>query len=336
MVPSSVPDDNPIVRKVQIAGGSTFTVSLPKDWARTQGLEPGSKLWLYALEDRVVVAPGSDSPTAEATAIEADGLGPDALARRVRAAYTAGSDEIHVEGSGDLSAEARRAATDALADLVGVEVERGNGSAVSARSMLDASAVSLEQTLLQLRRLALSMYREAIEAVCENDGDLAAGVPRHLADVDRFVALVGRQFHAALVDVGEVERLETGRAAAFRHYRTAHCLGEVARDAAAIAAVAQEQSGPPTAALTECLRDCGGHIRELLGAALSDTPDTVDDDRQALRTSIEALDSQLTDSADPDCHRYGRICERLRTTDQAVEDIALAGFQAELTESDTA
>lgn len=334
MAPTSATEDNPIVRKVQLAGGSTFTVSLPKAWAERQGLEPGSKLWLYALEDRIVVAPDTHSPVDRATTIEADGLDPAALGRRIRAAYTAGSDEIVVAGGEGLSTDQRRAATDALAGLVGVEVERGDRSRVAARSMLDASAVSLEQTLLQLRRLALSMYREAIEALVEDDGELAAGVERRTDDVERFVALVGRQFHAALVDVGEVERLETGRAAAFRHYRTARALGEVARDAAAVAGVAAEQSSPPPEGVAERLRNCGTLVRAVFGDAFGDAPESVDEGGRKLADAIAALDDELAAAEDPDCHRYGRVCERLRATGEAVEAIAQAGFQGQLTDGD--
>jgi len=330
MARTGVSEDDPIVRKVQIAGGSTFTVSLPKEWARSQSLESGSKLRLYALEDRVVVAPESHSPTGQSVTVDADGLGADALERRVRAAYTAGGTEIEVTASDDLSADQRRAATDALAGLVGVEVDHGSNGAVAARSMLDASAVSLEQTILQLRRLALTMYREAIESVIEDDADLAASVGRRTDDVDRFVALVGRQFHAALVDVGEIERLDTDRATAYRHHQTARYLGDVAHDAAAVASVAREQTGPPADAVAEPLRDLGSAIRAVLEEVLRDSPTAMGEGREDVTAALAAVDDGLAASDDPDAVRYGRLRERLARTVEAIDAIAAARSQAEL------
>ncbi len=37
----------PVERKVQLAGNSTFVVSLPKEWARAQDLESGASMYLY-------------------------------------------------------------------------------------------------------------------------------------------------------------------------------------------------------------------------------------------------------------------------------------------------
>ena len=38
-------------RKVQLAGGSTYTVSLPKQWAIEHGIEAGARVHLTLLDD---------------------------------------------------------------------------------------------------------------------------------------------------------------------------------------------------------------------------------------------------------------------------------------------
>ena len=43
---------DPVERTVQLAGNSTFVVSLPKAWAVEQGLESGSSMYLYPHDDR--------------------------------------------------------------------------------------------------------------------------------------------------------------------------------------------------------------------------------------------------------------------------------------------
>lgn len=335
MASPSTATAEPVVRKVQLSGGTTFTVSLPKAWAEEQGLEPGSTLRLYPLEDRVVVAPDAEGVSGRSVTIPADGLAPDALAGHVHAAYTVGCDDITITRPGGLAADQRRAAADTLAGLVGLEVDRGDPDRVAARSMLDASAVSPAQTLRQLRRLCLSMYREAVEAVCHGNVDLAASVQRRTADVDRFVALLARQFHAALVDVGEVERLDIGRATAFRHYRTAQQLGAIARDAAGVAAVANEQSSPPPEAIAEHLRECGTHVRDRLGEVLGDDADPPAVECQALAEATDALAAALGATSDADAHHYGRLPARLRTTDRALAAIDQARFQTQVTQDGT-
>ena len=63
----------PVERTVQLAGNSTFVVSLPKAWAVEQGLESGSSMYLYPHDDRLVVATETVSTPDPAVRIDARG-----------------------------------------------------------------------------------------------------------------------------------------------------------------------------------------------------------------------------------------------------------------------
>lgn len=321
---------DPAVRKVQFTGGSTYTVSLPKDWARDQDLSAGASLYLYSLEDRVVVAPAERSERGRRVTIAADDRGPTEIERLVRAAYVAGADVIAVEGDGELASDARRAARSAVTTLVGLGVEREDEAAVEARSMLDASDVSLDQTLAQLRQLSLSMHREAVAAVTEGDSDLAEAVPDRVDDVDRLVALVARQFHAALVDVSEVDRLAVDRAAAFRHVEVVRGLAGVAEQATRIAAVATEQSTPPAEALADDLDDVGASVRDVVRTALGDEPRVAVAAEAAVQSDLTDLAAAVCESDDPDAPRYARVIEQLRQTGTHATDVARARLREQL------
>lgn len=304
-------DGDPAVRKVQRTGGSTFTVSLPKDWARGQGLTAGATVYLYAFEDRVVVAPTERAERERRTRVRVDGLEPAAVARRIRQAYAAGHDAVVVEASGGLSSEQRRAATDAVTDLVGMSVAGESADGLEARSMLDPSAVSLVQTLAQLRQQVLTMVREAIEALLSADGALAGAARGRSDDVDRLVALVCRQFQGALVDVREVDQLDGNRSRAYRHVQFARGLERIADAAGRIAAVAVEQASAPSSAVHEALAAAGAAVREAVVSALGDDPEAVLDQEQAATEALAELDAALADTDDRDCHRYGRVLDAL-------------------------
>lgn len=317
-----------VVRKAQLAGGSTFTVSLPKEWANRQGLTAGAELWLYPLEDRIVVAPRAAPASRPTAIIEVNGLVGDAIERRVRAAYTAGCERIVVTRDGGLGSDHRPRAREALEDLVGVEVEAAD-DAVEARSLLDTGEISLAQTLAQLRRLATVMHADAATAVVEADAERASRVRRQAGDVDRLVALVTRQFTGALVDVAEVDRLGTDRATAERHQRTARRLGDIAGDAARIAGLVEEVTGPPPPTVAEALHDAAAALGDMVGAALDADAEALAVAQAALRSATAAVEPSLEDVPAPDALAYGRLLERYRTASAAAEAIDRVSCRAE-------
>src|SRR3989440_11497028 len=81
-------------RKVQKLGYSSLGVSLPKDWASSNGIRPGALVSL-AIEDdgslRVRVGPLEEYPvTAEATIDADEWSGPAALTRMITRTYIVG------------------------------------------------------------------------------------------------------------------------------------------------------------------------------------------------------------------------------------------------------
>ncbi|MEF8776198.1 MAG: AbrB/MazE/SpoVT family DNA-binding domain-containing protein [Haloarculaceae archaeon] len=324
MAPTRIEGTDPIVRKAQLAGGSTFTISLPKHWAERQSIERGSDVYLYPLEDRVVVAPVALAPETHSTTIAADDVDEVALTRRIRAAYAAGNDSIAVSATDGLGADERRLATRRLRDLVGFDVTTTRNGRVEARSLLDTAEVSLAQTVAQLRRLTTSMHLDAARAIAENDVERVATVDGQAADVDRQVALVHRQFTRALADVATLEHLETDRLTAFHHYRSATHLGDIAAHATAIACRAEdEQSERPPAAVGDALQIVAARLHDLVAAAL-DTPDgEFERGREEFEAVTAELEAVLAD-ADVASVRYGRIVGRYRAAAATAATIATA------------
>lgn len=330
MAPPQVDDADPVVRKAQLTGGSTFTVSLPKDWADRQGLDAGTELWLYALEDRVVVAPTATATDRQTVTVAVDGLDEDDLARRLRAAYTAGSDSIAVTADGGLSDEQRGLVRGSLSGLVGLEVDRTAADRLEARNLLDAGTVSLQQTVAQLRQVVTSMHRDAAAALAGGDDGLASTVQRRTAEVDRLAALVGRQFTRALVDVAEVERLETDRTTACRHDRTASSLRRIGEDAARIAALGNRLDGSPPAGVGEELRGMATVLDTMLSAVLDGDVTSGSAARNELVARLEAVEDTVDAESIDGAVVYGRLLGRYRQSAAAADAIACATTEARL------
>ena len=321
--PHTPAETGPTERTVQLAGGSTFTVSLPKEWAQARGVTPGTGVVVYPFDDRLVVAPDDDDDERTAV-IEADHLEAPALRRRIRGAYAAGADVIEVRSKTGFTSSTRRTATETVAGLVGVEVAAETETGLTVRSLLDPAEVSLSDTIDQLRGLVVPMHREAVEAVVTDDAAFAERVADRDDDVDRLFALVSRQFYRVLADVREADHLESDRLGAFTAFRTARYLERVADHAERVAGVAERQSGAPEPAVADDLESLGADARAVLTAALNGDIDDALRQRAALREDLDALDRRLYDDDDEAAYLYGRTVESVRRTAENGGNVAEA------------
>ncbi|WP_246282674.1 phosphate signaling complex PhoU family protein [Natronomonas halophila] len=311
---NSISDSDPVKRKVQLAGGSTFTLSIPKEWATQRDISPGTGLLIYPFDDRLVVAPAERNDGGRTTVIDADSLDEELLAWRMRAAYVSGADAIEVRSKTGLSTAQRRLASSIVTDLVGMEIAEESETELRIRSLLNAAEVSLERTIEQLRNLALPMHRDAIEAVRTDDAEFAAQVAARDDDVDRLFALVSRQFHRVLTDVREMEHLEPGHLRAFAQFRIARQLERVADHAERIAAVTDRQpAGPPTE-VADRLAGFGADARRVVTTALDGDAARALGQRADVLDAADTFDRELHDSRTESTYLYGRIVERVRRT----------------------
>lgn len=317
-------------RKVQVTGGSTYTVSLPKEWATEQGLSAGATVYLYPFEDRVVVAPGERERGDRRVEIDVSGLDPAAIARALRGAYAAGVDAIAVvDGDGDLGPDRRAAAADAMTGLVGMQIVDEGPAGLEGRNTLDASAVSLDQTIAQIRQQTLAALREAVRALVSGEDGAADAAEDRVGEVERLVSLVDRQFQGALVDVRDLDRLDGDRSAAYRQVTVAHALSDAATAAEAITAVAVAQDEPPGADIEERFVAAGDAVRTALRGAGEAERATSRAAVAAARERIDGLEGALASTADPDAFRYGRALAALERATGAADGLIATGLETE-------
>lgn len=290
------------VRKVQITGGSTFTVSLPKEWANDSGIEAGSELAFFP-EGETLIATPSRIDDEGCARIDAAGLDPRELTSRLITLYVNGFSEVIVEAD-SIGAEQRRAARRAADRLVGFAVSAETESEVVLRDFLDSAELSVHDTVMQMRLLALSMLEDAMAALLEGDDDRAADVIERDDDVDRLWYVVSRLFRNVLRDPRSAAAVGLGREACFDYRSSARQIERVADHAVKIAAHARELERLPEPVrdpLAALKAESQGIVEDALDAFL------VDDGERAmeLATGVLARTEQIDEYA-------GAIDDRLR------------------------
>jgi len=283
---------------VQVTGGSTYTVSLPKDWATDHGVSGGSIVEFHPEEDALLLAPRREEERVEGT-LDITGLEDDELMRAVVTMYVSGFDIITLE-TAQVSAAQRRTIREATQGLVGLEVIGETAERVRLQDLLDPSELSMHNAVTRMRLVAASMLADAVTALVENDDDLATDVVERDDDVDRLWSMVSRVFRSVLRDPGAAAQTGLGRETCFDYHSSARQLERVADHAAKIAEIATE--------LDEMPADAGPALRELHEEAA-----------EVVETAMEALLADETDEAtrlaDEAQRRIAAVDEQAREVD---------------------
>lgn len=225
------------IRKVQKTGGSTFFVTLPKQWARQAGIEPGSEVALIPNDSgALLLVPGSVSE-ANRCVIDLQEWEFDRLQREIIARYIAGFDVISVRGK-RIRPEQRRMVREISQSLVGLEIFEETQQLIVLHSLVNIKDFPVHKTVDRVFEITKAMLADALVAFCEHDEELAHDVMERDRDIDRLVLLVSRQFNLLLRDLTTEDDCALSRPQFMHYHEVANQLERVADHAAKISQAA--------------------------------------------------------------------------------------------------
>ncbi|WP_408957813.1 PhoU domain-containing protein [Natrinema sp. 74] len=258
-------------RKVQVTGGSTYTVSLPKTWATENDVSAGTTVEFYLEDDSLLLTPHSETDRQEGS-LDVSSLEGERLTRAVMTMYVSGFDIIRLEAA-RITTDQRRAIRDATQGLVGVEVLEETSDSVVIQDLLDSSELSIVNAVTRMRLIAQSMLEDAVTALVENDDDIAHDVIERDDDVDRLWLVVSRIFRATLRSPTAAEELGVPREDCFDFHSSARQLERVADHAAKISNLAlklDEIPEPVAEALAELQADASTVLEKSMDALFAE------------------------------------------------------------------
>jgi phosphate uptake regulator len=238
-------------RKVQVTGGSTYTVSIPKEWATDNGVSAGSEVEFYPEGDSLFLTPKREDERTEGS-LDIQHLDGDELTRAVMTMYVSGFDVIALESS-RITNDQRRTIREATQSLVGLEVLEETRDRIVIRDLLDSSELSIHNAVTRMRLIALSMFEDAMSALADLDEDMARDVIQRDDDVDRLYMVVSRIFRATLRTPKASEELGLPREVCFDYHSSARQLERVADHATKIAHLTLMLETPVDGDLLEAL-----------------------------------------------------------------------------------
>ncbi|GAA0253761.1 PhoU domain-containing protein [Haladaptatus pallidirubidus] len=272
-------------RKVQATGGSTLTVSIPKDWVTENGIEAGDQVEFHPEGDSLLLSPRTAEDTVEGT-VDITDLEGSQLTRTVFTLYVSGFDIINLEAT-QVTSNQRRTVRDATQGLVGLEIIEETSDRVVVQDLLDSSELSVLNAITRMRLVAVTMLDDMVTALVENNDDLATDVIERDNDVDRLWFMISRVFRSVLRNPSTAADIDLSRETCFNYYSSARQLERIADHAAKIGQLSSELDKIPdeVADSLEELHTKSAEIVELAMDALLE-----DDGEEAIRLANDALE----------------------------------------------
>jgi phosphate uptake regulator len=184
-------------RKLQLAGGSTYLVSLPKRWVIDAGLKPGDTLFVDAEADGSVSVRHKQEerpPARKKVFEEKGGEAREHLLRKLIGAYISGFGLIEIHFVTDKGPFVRRVARDFCRLVIGPEVIEENRNTLLIQDLSDPSELSAEKCLRRMHLIVRAMLEDSILSLQSGNGALAHDVEQRDQDVDRLYWMVAKRY----------------------------------------------------------------------------------------------------------------------------------------------
>lgn len=181
-------------RRIQLTGGSTYIISLPSRWVKSNNLSKGSEVNIDEQNGDLIVS-GQNAKRAEVTKYVnlSDDLDMESLERALTAFYISNFDSLVLRSSGYISQNFREEIKKFSKLVMGVEIFEESSKTMVLQNVLDSASFPLSKAVRRMSLNVSTMIADVIKGFTENDTELLENVTIRDDDVDRYQWYVYRE-----------------------------------------------------------------------------------------------------------------------------------------------
>lgn len=198
------------IRRVQVTGGSSFVVTLPKEWIKTLHIKKNDPLGLFMQSDgTLLITPKmTQEQTQRVKEFEiTDQTQTSYLLRRLVGAYIAGYSLIKIKSKHRLNSNIRDLIRTFTQTTIGQEVVEETDTSITLKDLLNPTEMPMNRTIKRMYIIVKSMHEDAMQAWESADRSLLEEIITRDNDVDRLHWLVARQHNIILRNVSLAEKM---------------------------------------------------------------------------------------------------------------------------------
>ncbi|MDD3407072.1 MAG: phosphate uptake regulator PhoU [Methanomicrobium sp.] len=234
------------IRKVQMSGGSSYIVSLPKDWVKKSRIEKNDPIGLIVQDDgTLLITPNTSGDQIQKTwecEVSAS-TDKNFFLRCLIGAYISGYTSMKIWAHGRLPPFTMEIVREFTNMAIGQEVVGETDNTVLIKDLLNPSEMPLKNTISRMSVIVIKMHQDAIISLKENDSSLAENVISRDNDVDRLHWLIGRQTNLILNDLNLSRKMGISTENAVHYFLASRIIERVGDHADRIAGNVKRLSG---------------------------------------------------------------------------------------------
>ena len=160
------------IRKVQITGGSSYIITLPKDWAKSSNIKKNDPLGLIIQPDgTLLVTPKiTDERLQKIKEFDVGDINePTYFFRCLIGAYIAGYTTIKIKSTERMPPFVRMIVGKFTQTTIGQEVVEETDKSITIKDLLDPAEMPFDSTIKRMHTIVKSMYEDVISALKNSD-----------------------------------------------------------------------------------------------------------------------------------------------------------------------
>ena len=198
------------IRKVQITGGSSFVVTLPKEWIKSLNIKKNDPLGLLRQSDgTLLVTPKMVEKQEQKIKVFdiKEKTEPEYLLRQLIGAYIAGYNSIGIKSIDKIPSNIRTSVRKFIQTTIGQEVIEETDSSIIIKDLLNPTEMPFKSTIKRMHLVVKSMHEDSINALETGNRKIAEEIVPRDNDVDRLHWLVARQHNIILENISLAKKM---------------------------------------------------------------------------------------------------------------------------------
>lgn len=193
------------IRKIQITGGSSYMITLPKEWAESVGIQKNEPVGLQPQPDgSLVIYPAKPDSRQSHTTKVIDATDIEDLTlfyRQLIGAYIAGHSTIEIRSEKELRTPITSVASNFVQIAIGLEILEEDETHIVIKDLINQDELRLIKSVERMKILVRNMLNDVLNALDTKDLKYLEGMENRDREVDRLNWLIARQVNIHLKDI---------------------------------------------------------------------------------------------------------------------------------------